>query len=213
MSYLALKDYYEACLETHGPTHKGVDWPDEAGMRTRFDVMASSFQWTDAPIDILDVGCGPGFFRDYLVGHYPAPNFRYRGVDISPAMVAAAQQRCPEGQFEARDLIHDPLPADSVDYAIFNGVFTVRAGMSTQQAADFAASLLASVFPACRRGLAVNFMAPHADWQDEKLFYLPFDDAAQMFKTHLSRHFTFRSDYGLWEYTAFVMREPAASAI
>ncbi|MEO0411009.1 MAG: class I SAM-dependent methyltransferase [Pseudomonadota bacterium] len=208
MSYLRLKDYYEACLDAHGPTHKGVDWPDEASMRTRFDVMASCFDWTDTPLDILDVGCGPGFFLDYLTSHAPAPNLRYHGVDISPAMVRAAQQRRPDGQFEARDLIENPLAPGSVDYAVLNGVFTVRAGMSVAEAADFAASLLSAVFPACRRGLAVNFMAPHADWQDDKLFYLPFDEAARLFKTKLSRHFTFRSDYGLWEYTAFVFQGP-----
>lgn len=208
MSYLHLKDYYERCLAEHGPTHLGVDWPSPDGMETRYGVMASLIDWADAPVHVLDVGCGPGFFLNYLHKTASAPNLRYHGVDISPAMVAAAQARHADAAFEARDLIEQPLAPLSVDYAVFNGVFTVRGDMTEAEAKHFASTLLSAVFPACRRGLAVNFMVPHADFRDEKLFYLSFDEAAQLFKASLSRHFTFRSDYGLWEYTAFVHREP-----
>ncbi|MGD1955877.1 MAG: class I SAM-dependent methyltransferase [Sphingomonadales bacterium] len=211
MSYLQLKDYYERCLADHGPTHLGVDWPNPEGMETRYKVMASLIDWADAPVHVLDVGCGPGFFLDYQ--HKPAspPKLRYRGDDISPAMIAAAQARHPQAAFEARDLMEDPLEEASVDYAVFNGVFTVRQDMSEQDAFDFTARLLSAVFLACRRGLAVNFMAPHADYRDDSLFYLAFDEAAQLFKAKLSRHFRFRSDYGLWEYTAYVYRAPTGS--
>lgn len=210
MSYLDLKTYYEECLKKHGATHEGVDWPNMEDLTTRFDVMT---QWMDlsgaqGPVDILDVGCGPGFYLDYLKQRHDTYAFRYQGVDISPAMIKAAQQRHPGQRFEARDLITTPLSDNSIDYATFNGVFTVRNTISEADMTDFAASLLSAVFPACRKGIAVNFMAPHADWYDESLFYLGFDAAAKLLKTRLSRHFTFRTDYGLWEYTAYIYKNP-----
>lgn len=210
MSYLDLKTYYEGCLEHHGATHQGVDWPNMDDLTTRFDVMTQWMDWseTQGPIDILDVGCGPGFYLDYLKARHASGSYRYQGIDISPAMTSAAQTRHPGARFEVRDLIADPLEANCTDYAIFNGVFTVRNTMSVVQMTEFAASLLSAVFPACRKGLAVNFMVPHADWYDETLFYLGFDAAASLFKTRLSRHFAFKTDYGLWEYTAFVHKSP-----
>lgn len=209
MSYLQLKEYYEDCLKQHGSTHQGVDWPDMDDLTTRFDVMTDWMDWQDgAALDILDVGCGPGLYLDFLQNRYQADQYRYHGIDISAQMVAAAQQRHPKQTFEARDLIKAPLARNSVDYAVFNGVFTVRSAMSESQMTDFAAELLGAVFSACRKGIAVNFMAPHADWYDDTLFYLSFDAAAQLFKQHLSRHFSLRSDYGLWEYTAYILKAP-----
>jgi len=210
MTYQALQSYYEDCLKAHGATHRGVDWPDADDLTTRFDVMTSWLQWdVSRPLQILDVGCGPGLYLEYLQTRYHPDRFAYRGVDISPAMIAAANARHPQAQFEARDLIKQPLPADSADYAIFNGVFTVRHSMSVEEMTDFAGQLLGAVFPSCRKGLAVNFMAPHADWYDDSLFYFSFDAAAKLFKQRLSRHFSFRSDYGLWEYTALIEHAPA----
>lgn len=205
MSYLQLKTYYESCLKQHGATHEGVDWPNMEDLTTRFGVMTDWMDWhADAPLSILDVGCGPGFYLDYLNARYSAKSFSYTGIDISPEMINAAHTRTPGQRFEARDLIKAPLAPASVDYGVFNGVFTVRDRMSEADMTRFAVSLLSAVFPSCRKGLAVNFMAPHADYYDETLFYLSFDAAARMFKANLSRHITFRSDYGLWEYTAYV---------
>lgn len=209
MTYLALKDYYEGCLETHGATHQGVDWPSMDDLNTRFDVMTQGMDWqSQAPLELLDVGCGPGLYLDYLQQRYAPAAYRYQGVDISPGMVAAARKRHPGTSFNAVDLIHTPPPTGSVDYAIFNGVFTVRNTLSIGEMTAFAGDLLSAVFPACRRGIAVNFMAPHADWYDEQLFYFSFDAAARLFKERLSRHIQFRSDYGLWEYTAFITKNP-----
>lgn len=209
MTYLALKDYYEGCLSAHGATHHGVDWPSMDDLTTRFEVMTQGMDWTgDAALDILDVGCGPGLYLDYLQQRHGADTYRYQGVDISPEMVAAARQRHPDHAFHAADLIQTPPPANSVDFAIFNGVFTVRNAVSIDEMTAFTRDLLSSVFPACRQGIAVNFMAPHADWYDERLFYFSFDAAAQLFKERLSRHIHFRTDYGLWEYTAFITHQP-----
>jgi len=47
---------------------------------------------------VLDVGCGEGFLSRVLLDRFPG--IRLTGVDISPAAVERARQRCPEGRFE-----------------------------------------------------------------------------------------------------------------
>jgi hypothetical protein len=50
-------------------------------------------------------------------------------------------------------------------------------------------------------------MSHHVDWQRDDLFHLPFDTLAAFLRTEVSRHFLFRADYGLYEYTVYVYRE------
>ena len=38
-NYRAIVQHYERCLETHGATHKGVDWPNMRDLETRYRVM------------------------------------------------------------------------------------------------------------------------------------------------------------------------------
>src|SRR4029453_10409940 len=49
---------------------------------------------------VLDVGCGPGFYAEELLGEV-GPDGAVVGVDVSPQMLAAAAHRCaPRGNHE-----------------------------------------------------------------------------------------------------------------
>jgi hypothetical protein len=50
-------------------------------------------------------------------------------------------------------------------------------------------------------------MSKHVDWERDDLFHLPYDPLAAFLKAEISRHFVFRADYGLYEFTTFVYRE------
>lgn len=51
---------------------------------------------------ILDLGCGPGQFAQYLAATFP--EITYTGLDFSAVAVAKARQRCPQYLFEQREL-------------------------------------------------------------------------------------------------------------
>lgn len=51
---------------------------------------------------ILDLGCGPGQFAEFLAVHLP--DVRYTGLDFSSVAVSRARQRCPNFLFEKREL-------------------------------------------------------------------------------------------------------------
>jgi hypothetical protein len=59
-----------------------------------------------------------------------------------------------------------------------------------------------------RRGIAFNVMAKAVDWERDDLFHVPTDDLIAFLVNQLSRQFVLRNDYGLYDYTTYVYREP-----
>ncbi len=180
----------------------------------RYSIMCDLFKCreeNDATITLLYIGCGPGFFSDYLRSH-KGLTIDYRGIDISPAMIDAAHKLYPGETFEVRDILENPVDDESVDYAVLNGVLTVKSDNSNDEMIAFAQNMVANAFSCVRKGLAVNFMSEHVDWKRDDLFHFPLDEAAAFFKQSVTKNVVFRLDYGLWEYTAYLYRNPVEFA-
>ena len=199
--------HYEACLDKHGPTHEGVDWPNADDLATRFSVMLDCIRPFSQDIpDILDLGCGPGLLLDHLTGTKQRSTVKYTGYDVSEKMVAAAHQRWPGEAFEVRDIITDPPAAESYDYVIMNGVLTEKCSLPHEEMAGFAKSLISAAFHSAKIGIAFNVMSPNVDWERDDLFYWPYEELAGFLSTSVSRKFIFRADYGLYEYTTYLYK-------
>ena len=90
-----------------------------------------------------------------------------------------------------------------------NGVFTEKRQLSFAEMFGYLKDTLRVVFPKVRIGLTFNVMSKTVAWERDDLFHLPLDDLAAFVTTELSRHFIVRNDYGLFEYTVYVYKEPA----
>jgi hypothetical protein len=62
-----------------------------------------------------------------------------------------------------------------------------------------------------RVGLAFNAMSAHVDWTRDDLFHWPYDELFAFLRARVTRHAAIRADYGLFEYTAYLYREPSLS--
>lgn len=206
--YLAIQQHYEDALAHFGPSVQGVDWPNAEDLQTRFNVMLSGVPHTDGPVRLLDVGCGVGLLFDHLVDHIVPGSWTYAGLDISPAMIEQARRRHPQARFMVRDLIANPDLGETFDFAILNGVFTVKRELPQAAMENFVQALLSSVWPLCRLGLAFNVMSTHLAQTREDLFHWPMDSAVGFASRALSPEVRVRADYGLFEYTTFVYRAP-----
>jgi SAM-dependent methyltransferase len=203
-----LVTHYEQCLERHGATAKGVDWPNVPDLAVRFHTLLSLLDGEarePRPV-LLDLGCGSGLLLDYLRATGRLRMVQYRGIDLSPAMVATARARWPEYDFSCRDVLNNPLPEQSVDYVIMNGVLTEKQTLSHEVMAGMAKELIVAAFSAARVGIAFNAMSHHVDWQRPELFHWGFDELSAFLRERVSPHYAFRSDYGLYEHTTFVWR-------
>jgi len=209
--WLPLQVHYERCLEQAGATPRGADWPNgrdlEARFATQLGVLAAVPSDSKPPL-LLDLGCGPGLLLDYLAIAGRLDEVSYSGIDLSPAMVAAGHARWPRHHFEVRDILTNPLPEQSVDVVVMNGVLTERRGIPRPKMLMMAEAIVSAAFRAARHGIAFNAMSRHVDWEREDLFHWGFDEVAGFLTRGVTRHIAIRADYGLYEFTAFAWREP-----
>ena len=80
--YHLLVEHYEACLERHGDSHRGVDWPDPEDAAVRYAVMLDLLGG-DAPGSLLDLGCGAGHLLEFMQARGSWPRVTYVGSDLS----------------------------------------------------------------------------------------------------------------------------------
>jgi malonyl-CoA O-methyltransferase len=77
---------------------------------------------TDAPLHILDIGCGTGLLTQMLADTFPQA--RITAVDIAPGMIATAQKKITHGNvtFRCED-IEEVTFAQSYDLIVSNATF------------------------------------------------------------------------------------------
>jgi SAM-dependent methyltransferase len=204
-----LVERIEQLFREHGDTHKGLGYPKPDGFEDRYRVFLDVARFDPRPLDrfsVLDIGCATGCVLDELEAQ-GRKDVGYRGVDLSPAMVQAAQAKHPGAEF----ILGDPfdLPQvwdDPPDYVIMGGIFTWRPGISREEMSRYMLDLLRLAFTHCCRGVCFNVMSHHVDWRRDDLFHVPFDEMAALVREHLSRNYIFRADYGLFEYTTYVYK-------
>lgn len=73
-----------------------------------------------APLQVVDMGCGPGNSTELLVARYP--DAEVVGLDNSPAMLEAARQRLPGVRFAEADAA-SWVPEPGVDLVFANAIY------------------------------------------------------------------------------------------
>lgn len=197
--------YYSCKLAEHGDTARGVDWNGEESQIARFEQLARIFDHK-ASFAINDLGCGYGAFLDYLKGKFQ--DFSYVGTDISADMVRAAQARhahTPEARF-----IVAAEPDKIADYGVASGIFNVRLACSDKEWQGHVETTLDSLNRTSREGFAFNCLTTYSD-QDRRRPYLYYADPCALFdlcKRRYSRQVALLHDYGLYEFTILVRKQP-----
>jgi SAM-dependent methyltransferase len=208
-NYKVLKEHYESCLKNHGPSAKGMDWPNQEDLDKRFKVLSEIIEYTSeskSKIDILDLGCGIGLYVEYLKKQGILDSINYTGVDISPIMIENAQKLYPDYKFDVKDIIVDGLIENCTDYVIMNGLFTEKREMTNEEMFTFFSQMINQVYKACRKGFSFNVMSSHVDWQRDDLFHLELDKLVSYLTQNYNRNIVIRMDYGLYEYVVYVKK-------
>jgi SAM-dependent methyltransferase len=211
--YKSLVKLVEGYFETHGDSHQGLGCPRPDGFYERYRVYLDVIRFDPSAggkKSLLDIGCGTGRLLDEIKASGRS-DIDYRGVDLSPALLEVAKKKHPQFEF----ICGDPFDLDQIwltapDYVIFGGIFTCRLQMSEEQMTDYMVRMLRLAFTHCRRGVVFNVMSAHVDWTRKDLFHVPFDRMAEILQANFSRHYIFRANYGLYEYTVYLYRDASA---
>src|SRR5437660_3888891 len=211
--YLKIMRHYDACLQQHGDTARGADWPNETDRQTRFSIMLGLLEAeADDRVDLLDFACGTGELLRHL-DRLGRPPVSYQGVDISRSALEFARAKFPDAEFKALDILEatdQEVASLSCDYCIINGLFTVKRELSDEEMWDFTTSVIRRLWPITRKGIAFNVMSKRVERERADLFHVSLDRMAGFLHQLAGRSVTFRADYGLFEYTCYVRREPRA---
>lgn len=194
---------YEASLAKHGAAPQGVGWRDEESQRLRFDKLIEVIDPSSGPYVINDLGCGYGAFCEHLIMRN-VPVSRFRGYDISSAMIAQARNRV---HMEAAEFIQSAAIKDEGDYGFACGIFNVRMSAPEDEWLNHILQALDNIYETSRRGFAFNLLTSYVDWKEPHLFY---GDPRYFFdycKRKYSRYVTLLHNYKLWEWTILVWRQ------
>ena len=207
-NYEKIIKHYESCLEKHGDTHLGVDWPKEEDVYKRYKVMMGllSLKSDKDNVTFLDFGCGTAHLLDYTT-KYGFENVIYSGLDISEKFVNVCKSKYPNTSFYCGDVLNPDFKLPSFDFIVMNGVFTEKRELTFDEMWEYFTKLLMRVYSLCNKGVAFNVMSKQVDWEREDLFHVPLDFLADFLCKKLSRNFLIRNDYGLYEYTVYIYKK------
>jgi SAM-dependent methyltransferase len=205
--YKLIAQHYEGCLEKHGDTHLGVDWPKPEDVYKRYKVMLDviKFREENKKIKLLDFGCGTAHLNEYILEN-KMTQIEYAGLDISPKFVEVAKAKFPQLNFYCMDLLKDDSGLPLFDYIVMNGVFTEKRELTFDEMFSFFKELILKVFSHAKCGIAFNTMSKAVDWERDDLFHMPADLLINFLTKNLTRHFVIRNDYGLYEFTTYVYK-------
>ena len=207
-NYYSIIEHYEDCLRLHGDTHRGVDWPNVRDANRRYQIMLDLVRVGSSETSILDFGCGASHLYGYMIEN-DWHNLKYTGLDISNDFCRGSRKKYPENKYICADVLESEEDIGVYDYVIMNGVFTEKVGLSFEDMFDYFKRLLLRVYPLARKGIAFNVMSKNVAWEREDLFHLSLDVLTAFLTNEVSRDFLIRNDYGLFEYTVYLYKEPS----
>lgn len=209
-NYCQIVEDAERRLREHGDNHQGVGWPIAKDAPTRYRVMLEVIRPEHRHgVRLLDFGCGLSHLYEYILRER-LTGIHYSGLDISKSFLDISRNKHPGVTYYHMDILEDEVPLPEFDYIIMNGIFNAKFKMKQQEMFGFLKRLVTRVFAHARYGITFNVMSKQVEWERDDLFHLPMDDLARFLAKEVSRHFIIRHDYGLYEYTTYVYRNPSA---
>lgn len=193
--------YYQSLLAENGNSYKSVDWGSQASQNLRFDVLLNALG--PSAKSLLDVGCGVGD----LLSHMQARklDYQYCGVDITPQMVVACQQRFPDQTFHVANL----LDADrrqrigTFDAVIASGLFNLR----KEAPFEYMQTMLKALWEMTGQVLAFNSISGFGvDDDDSTDFAANPLEVMGFCRNELTSRFVLRHDYHRHDFSVYLYK-------
>lgn len=198
-----VKKYFTEKLETHGATHRGVDYNSTEAQEARFFQLTKVID-SSTKYSLFDFGSGYGGMYDYLrqIGHI----LHYVGYDIAESMITRGRElhlNNPDCWFT--DKI-DQVPM--VDYAVVSGTFNMKLDADYDTWTRIVIEALDQMNAHAAKGVAFNMLTKYSD-ADRMRPDLYYGDPCFYFdycKRNFSRNVALLHDYNLYDFTILVRK-------
>lgn len=207
-NYSKIIEHYESCLEKHGDNHLGVDWPKLDDVDKRYKIMLNIIsldQDMSGEVSLLDFGCGTAHLLHYIRKN-KYNNILYSGLDISQKFIDVAKKKYPDNSFYCIDILGANNVIKNFDFIVMNGVFTEKRELTFDDMWSYFTKMITIIYEKCNKGFAFNVMSKNVDWEREDLFHVSLDLLSSFLCKNLTRNFIIRNDYGLYEYTVYIIK-------
>lgn len=205
--YSSIVAHYEDCLSRFGDTHLGVNWQNADDAYKRYQIMLDIIKPEASKITLLDFGCGTAGLLDYI-NEKKILYIDYSGLEISTEFFNVSKKKYPNNTFFNMDILDKDALLPCFDYIIMNGVFTEKIDLSHNIMFSYFCSMIETIYPHCRKGIAFNLRSKQVMAEDQDLFHLSLDELAWFLVEKFGRNFIIRNDYGLEEYAVYICKEP-----
>ncbi len=165
------------------------------------EVLPPDDQGKSGPVSLLDVGCGYGGLLSFAKEKNVALD--YTGIDMIADMITFARRTHPDACFQTGDFLS--LTFDrTFDYAVCNGILTLKLEASLRHMDLFAHLLLRKMFASVRRGIAFNTMSTYVDFIGPNGYHKSPVEMLAFCASELSTCFRLDHSYAPYEYTVYV---------
>ncbi|WP_341916455.1 class I SAM-dependent methyltransferase [Polaromonas sp. YR568] len=206
-----IERYYTAKIGLYGTSPLGVDWSCEPTQKLRFIQVLKVCDF-DSPFSLADLGCGYGALLGFLAERFHDKQVRYKGIDLSPAMIVQAS-RLWGRRTDTEFTVGNELSGLS-DYTVASGIFNVKLHQPEIRWRRFVQATLAHMHAHSRRGFAVNFLAPLTDTEKTRpeLYRAEPELWCDYCERALGADVTLLTGYGMREYTLLVRHRASLPA-
>jgi hypothetical protein len=198
--------YYTQKVERHGATPQGADWNSAESQELRFRQLLHVCR-LDQSFSLNDYGCGYGALLHFLREHSRLGE--YCGFDASEMMLREAW-RFSQG-ISGAAFVSDRSLLLPRDFTVASGIFNVKQDTAAERWREYAIATIEEMNSLSNKGFSFNMLTSYSDPERmrEDLFYgdpcFFFDYAKRKF----AKDVYLLHDYGLYEFTIGVRKEPA----
>lgn len=198
-----VKSYFTEKLETHGATHRGVDYNSTESQEARFFQLTKVID-PSTKYSLIDFGSGYGGMYEYFLklGH----QLHYVGYDIAESMIEKGQElhlNNPDCWFTNKA---EELPA--VDYSVVSGTFNMKLDADFDLWTQIIIDSINLMNSRSAKGIAFNMLTKYSD-ADKMRPDLYYADPCFFFdycKRNFSRNVALLHDYNLYDFTILVRK-------
>jgi SAM-dependent methyltransferase len=203
-----MRNHYGQKFEEHGPTSKGVDWGKEEDVKIRYDKMLAVIDEGDlsgeAPVSLLDVGCGFGGLFAYAKDK--SIILDYTGIDVCENMIRYATDNVNDAKFYCEDILESRTDL-TFDYVVCNGILTQKLSVGIKDMDRYAHLLIRRMYELCNKGIAFNIMTTKVNFMVDNLYYRnPVELFGYCF-SEITNKIRIDHAYPLYEYTMYLYKE------